>query len=349
MCRTNPIESNLPASFCIANLFCGFTGAKPTTDSRFTDDDAVQQIRILCTQLLNLQDRAAVREVASATIATLLENCSSSHTSTMRPPPNSPPHSAAAKPSDTASSDDKATCTACDAEADGGQAAAASSQQQCHCRRLTACAAMQQPHSADRGDAGCAKGGVAASNGGGGGGVAHNNGGSMLRQRLPAARTMLEAYPQQCGIRCMCSEGSFEETSHDAADAATEAGGIQPIARSRSTDAVHSNIIVYAQLGNSATTLRTSTPTPTPTATTSGSMMQQQQHHSTLEVDEELARNSIVLDDNDYHANDCTLPDHEVVGGDADEDSCPRGHASRGGKLVLDLSDRTKYTKEVSV
>lgn len=271
----------------------------PPADSRFTDDDAVQQIRVLCAQLLNLQDRASVREVASATIATLLENCGSSHASTLRPPPNSPPH--ALKNDSGVYVLDKATSTSCD---EMPSTSSPPSAPQCRCQPLSAGAAMTDINAA-----------------------------AMC---VCASAVAASTYPS-CSIRCMCSEsGIDEQPAPDAVRTEAEAGaGDRPpsrtvLARSRSPATPptpspdnppaggHSNILVYAQLGNSCR----------PAAA------------AALEVDEELNRNSIVLDDTDYHANDCAL-EHEPDGAAA--------ASSSGTKLVLDLDDRTKYTKEVSV
>lgn len=57
------------------------------SDSRLTEQEALEQIRQLCTQLQHLQDRAPPRGVAIATIATLLETCTTSHQLSLKPPP----------------------------------------------------------------------------------------------------------------------------------------------------------------------------------------------------------------------------------------------------------------------
>lgn len=54
------------------------------TDSRLTEFEALEQIRQLCAQLQNLQERSPPRGAAVATISTLLENCRSSHPLTLR-------------------------------------------------------------------------------------------------------------------------------------------------------------------------------------------------------------------------------------------------------------------------
>lgn len=56
------------------------------SDARFTEQEALEQIRLLCTQLQSLQDRVPPRGVAVATIATLLDSCRSSHPLTLKPP-----------------------------------------------------------------------------------------------------------------------------------------------------------------------------------------------------------------------------------------------------------------------
>lgn len=58
------------------------------SDTRFTEQEALEQIRLLCAQLQNLHDRAPPRGAAVATLTTLLENCrtSSPHQLTLRPP-----------------------------------------------------------------------------------------------------------------------------------------------------------------------------------------------------------------------------------------------------------------------
>lgn len=346
---------------------CSAPPRPAASDSRFTDDDAVQQIRILCAQLLNLQDRVSVREVASATIATLLENCGPSHhaSSTQRPPPLSPPmshavaHASAAiaalrhehgrsgtgsngTVTGTGTRLDKATSTSCDNVTMTGNGVQHYCHRACHVP-LSAGVAMTRTSDDDIADSSatcslCARCPSAA-----------------VRQRQTAT---IETYPSHCSIRCMCSENSIEElpvqptetptvtslplpsplSKTSPPDVVTGTSGCDPlcahsVATARTTVAPqpqHSNILVYAQLGNSGGTAQ-------------------------LEVDEELNRNSIVLDDTDYHANDCALEQDEAVTATATATAtdCANGTKSTmtasGHKLVLDLSDRTKYTKEVSV
>lgn len=379
-----------------------FSTSFSKADSRFTDDDAVQQIRLLCAQLLNLQDRASVREVASATIATLLENCGSSHTSTLRPPPNSPPaHSQAltnggtsgAGSSGVDAKSTKATNTSCD--------------EMLPLTTTYACCCQVPPVTAEA--AMCAG-----------------------DTTLDMGSDGREKYRSCTAIRCMCSENSIDEpvalpadastlSNNDAIDAqatllADESDSLdvvhvvaenvptfkskvrasdvqpRPIISTTTTSTApsncsvtvassdaqgHSNILVYAQLGNNVVASRptlcsigpsvTTTTMPTTTAP---------RHMMSLEVDEELNRNSIVLDDNDYLANDCSL-EHEAndatsLGGAAETMTATATTTAAspttmttttmttttmtaataavpGSKLVLDLSDRSKYTKEVSV